>query len=104
MGPFLAARGPNSALENRRAYRFLPPNIKGLSKLGATAPSPGSTQTASGLPILAIERDTRQLLERDLGEASEFARMQALPFLGLELFRRLQADLEMLADALAAAW
>jgi hypothetical protein len=27
--------------------------------------------------------------------------MQALPFLGFELFQRLQADLEMLADALA---
>src|SRR5258708_6848755 len=41
------------------------------------------------------------LLERNLDKASQLARMQALRFLGLELFQRLQADLEMLADALA---
>jgi len=40
-------------------------------------------------------------LERDLGETSELARMQAFPILGLELFQRPQPDLEMLADALA---
>jgi hypothetical protein len=29
----------------------------------------------------------RRLLERDLGEASEFARVQAFPILGLEFFQ-----------------
>jgi DNA ligase 1 len=33
------------------------------------------------------------LLKRHLGEASELARMQALPFLTFELFQRLQANL-----------
>src|SRR5258706_6174335 len=41
------------------------------------------------------------LLERNLDKASQLARMQALRFLGFELFQRLQADLKMLADALA---
>ena len=40
-----------------------------------------------------------RLLECDFGKASQLARMQALAFLVLELFERLQADLEMLADA-----
>jgi hypothetical protein len=46
-------------------------------------------------------RASRRLLESDLGETSELARMQALPILGLELFQRPQPDLEVLADALA---
>src|SRR5262249_47029955 len=41
------------------------------------------------------------LLKCDLGEASEFARMQACPLLGFELFQRFQADLKMLSDPLA---
>src|SRR5258706_14035781 len=41
------------------------------------------------------------LLERNLDKASQLARMQALRLLGFELFQRLQADLAMLADALA---
>jgi hypothetical protein len=40
-------------------------------------------------------------LERNLGEASELARMQAFPILGLQLFKRPQPDLEMVADTLA---
>ena len=32
-------------------------------------------------------RASRRLLERDLGEASEFARVQAFPILGLEFFQ-----------------
>jgi hypothetical protein len=42
-----------------------------------------------------------KLLECDLGETSELARMQAFPILGLQLFQRLQPDREVLADALA---
>src|SRR6266850_1324386 len=41
------------------------------------------------------------LLERNLDKASQLTRMQALRFLGFKLFKRLQADLKMLADALA---
>jgi hypothetical protein len=41
------------------------------------------------------------LLKRDLGEAAQLARMQPLGFLLLEPLQRLEADLEMLADALA---
>jgi hypothetical protein len=65
--------------------------------------SASTVQHADGLKalrILAIERGTRQLLESDLCEASELARMQALPFLGFELFQRLQADLELNSSAL----
>src|SRR6059058_2223410 len=40
-----------------------------------------------------------RLLKCDFGKASELARMQALGFLVLETFERLQADLEMLTDA-----
>src|SRR6185295_17729707 len=39
------------------------------------------------------------LLKCDFGKTSELARMQALGFLVLEPFERLQADLEMLTDA-----
>src|SRR6516165_10482430 len=45
-------------------------------------------------------REFGRLLECNLGKASELARMQAFPFLGFELFQRLQPDLKMLADAL----
>src|SRR5215471_16768281 len=38
------------------------------------------------------------LLECNLGKTSQLARMQALRFLRLELFQRLQADFQMLAD------
>src|ERR1043165_1712020 len=41
------------------------------------------------------------LLKRDLGEAAQLARMQALRFLQLETFERPDPDLEVLADALA---
>ncbi len=51
-------------------------------------------------PRCGIYIATRQLLECDLGKASELARMQAFPLLGLKLFQRLQANLKVLADAL----
>ena len=41
------------------------------------------------------------LLKRDLRKASKLARMQPLRFLVLQPLQRLEADLEMLADALA---
>src|SRR5260370_34048530 len=44
------------------------------------------------------------LLERNLDKTSQLARMQALRFLGFELFQGLQSDLKMLADALAVAF
>src|SRR5262245_26798132 len=41
------------------------------------------------------------LLECNLRKASELARMQALRFLGFELFQRPQSNFKMLADALS---
>src|SRR3546814_16694336 len=40
------------------------------------------------------------LLESHFGEASELARMQPFPLQRLELFQRLQPDIQMLAHAL----
>ena len=50
-------------------------------------------------PARTAVPEQHRLLKCDFGKASELARMQALGFLLLEPFERLQADLEMLTDA-----
>src|SRR3954467_3920023 len=50
---------------------------------------------------LSAAKAILRLLERNFGETAELSRVQSLGFLLLEPFQRLQADLEMLADAAA---
>src|ERR1700730_2466792 len=64
------------------------------------ATSSRNARATSSESAARAARASRRLLESDLGETSELARMQAFPILGLELFQRPQPDLEVLADAL----
>src|SRR5450755_37868 len=69
-------------------------------------PSPLDRRKRQHIQIMTGRRPTLparsdRLLKRDLGEAAQLARMQAFRFLVLEPLQRRQADLKMLADALA---
>ena len=52
-------------------------------------------------PGLLVSLCTGPLLERDLCKASELARVEPFPLLGLQTLKRFEPDFEMLADLLA---
>jgi hypothetical protein len=100
--PTAAANG--NSRSTRRPFRVNLNRVEPATSptVSAVPPRAKSMQIISGAtgPALEAIRDLDRLLKREFGKASELARMQTLGFLVFEPLERLQADLQVLADAL----